>query len=195
MHRSTKVVLLVLAIATAGCGTSSNIQPGERPDLSGESSMLFLGVTPAYRIHLLRGDAVNGIWERPAVDIPEVNITPENGYIFVKLKPTTKARRLGVSLIFPEGQAFGPCRDSIAPTFILKAGAVTYVGDLHYEFLGGQLRYHYSVDEEKAKAFLRRYYPQSEGSMTTIPMTPMKVQSNICDPKTITIPIYVPRMR
>ena len=132
-------------------------------------------------------------FERPIVDTPEVNITPDSGYIFVKVKPTTGEKRLGVSLVFPEGHIYGPCQDSIAPIFTLKPGTVSYVGDLRYFFNGKELSYDYIIDENKAKAFLRDNYPNFEAAMTTIPMEPMKVKSTLCDPKTITIPIYVPR--
>ena len=195
MHNLNKAVLIILAIAAGGCGVSSNIKRGESPGLDNESAVLFLGVTPAYRVHLLRGDVANDVWERPTVDTPEVNITPESGYIFVKVKPTTDAKRLGVSLVFPEGRTFGPCQDSIAPIFTLKPGTISYVGDLQYTFSGGQLRYDYTVDEGKARAFLRANYPNSEVSMTTIPMTPMRVKSTLCDSRTITIPIYMPSSR
>lgn len=195
MHNLPKAVLLILALAAGGCGVSSNIKRGEGLGLDNESAVLFLGVTPAYRVHLLRGNVVNGVWERPTVDTPEVNIIAESGYIFVKVKPTTEAKRLGVSLVFPEGRMFGPCQDSIVPVFTLNPGTISYVGDLQYTYSGAQLRYDYTVDEDKARAFLRANYPNSEVAMTTIPMTPMKVKSTVCNPRTITIPIYMPGPR
>jgi hypothetical protein len=195
MHTWNKAVLIILVLATGGCGISGNIKRGESLGLDNESAVLLVGVTPAYRVHLLRGDVANDVWERPTIDTPEVNIVPESGYIFVKVKPTTEAKRLGVSLVFPEGRMFGPCQDSIAPIFMLKPGTINYVGDLKYTFSGGRLRYDYTVDEDKAKAFLRTNHPNSEASMTTVPMTPMRVKSTFCDSRTITIPIYVPRPR
>jgi hypothetical protein len=189
-----KVVLMVLAVSAAGCGIRSNIKPGDDLQLDTKSAVLLLGVTPAYRVHLLRGDVANGVWERPTVDTPEVNMAPESGYIFVKIEPTSDSKRLGISMIVPEPRRlFGPCQDSIAPTFTLKPGTINYVGDLQYTYTGGQLQYDYSVEEGKAKAFLRGHYPSLEGFMSTVPMVPMKVKSTFCDPRTITIPIYLPR--
>jgi hypothetical protein len=191
-----KVVLMVLALAAAGCGIHTNIKPRDDLRLDTKSAVLLLGVMPAYRVHLLRGDVTNGVWERPTVDTPEINMAPESGYIFVKLEPTSENKRLGVSMIFPEPRrAYGPCQDSIAPTFTLKPGTINYVGDLQYTYTGGKLRYDYTIDEGKAKAFVRANYPSLESVMTTVPMAPMKVKSTFCDPRTITIPVYLPGSR
>lgn len=195
MQSFCRPLAVFLLLALGGCGISGNIKPGERPQLDEHSAVLFLGVTPAYRIHLLRGRVENDVWARPTVDVPEVNITPESGYIFVKVRPTTPEERLGVSLIFPQGRGYGPCQDSIAPIFALKPGTISYVGDLHYSFSDKRLRYDYTIEEDKAREFLRTNYPGTETAMTTVPMVPMKVKSTFCDPRTITIPVYVPRGR
>lgn len=193
MNIATKLLPVVASLLLVGCGTRQNIRHGESLQLDNDSAVLFLGVDPGYRIHLLRGAVADNVWTRPSVDVPEVNLAPEAGYIFVKVKPTTAEKRLGVSLLFPEGKAFGPCQDSIAPVFTVKAGTITYVGDLQYQFNSGKLRYDYVVDEEKARSFLKTNYPGLGSMMTTIPMVPMKVNSNFCDPKTVTIPIYIRR--
>lgn len=193
MNIVTKLLALFVTLALVGCGIRQNIRHGESLQLDNESAVLFLGVAPGYRIHLLRGTVTDDVWTRPAVDVPEVNLTPEAGYIFVKVKPTTPDKRLGVSLIFPEGKPYGPCQGSTAPVFTVKAGTITYVGDLRYQFAAGQLRYDYTVDEEKARSFLKASYPGLGSAMTTIPMVPMKVNSSFCDPKTVTIPIYIRR--
>jgi hypothetical protein len=195
MQRFYKPLAVFLLLALGGCGITGNIKPGEGAQLDDRSAVLFLGVTPAYRIHLLRGRVENDVWDRPTVDIPEINITPESGYIFVKVKATTPGERLGVSLIFREGRGYGPCQDSIAPIFTLKPGTVSYVGDLHYSFSDNRLRYDYTVEEDKAREFLRKNYPTIRTAMTTVPMVPMRVKSTLCDSKTITIPIYIPRGR
>lgn len=193
MQSLYNTLMIGLILLLGGCGISSNVKPGEKLLLDEHSSVLFLGVTPAYRIHLLRGKVENNVWDRPTVDVPEINITPESGYIFVKVKPTTPEERLGVSLIFPDGQSYGPCQDSIAPIFMLKPGTISYVGNLHYSRSGSQLRYDYTVEEQKAVEFLRKNYPGTETAMTTTPMVPMKVNTTLCTPKSITIPIYIPR--
>jgi len=188
-------IVIVLLLVLSACGISSNIKPDEKLLLDDRSAVLFLGVTPAYRIHLLRGKVKNNVWKRPNVDVPEINITPESGYIFVKVEPTTPEESLGVSLIFPGGQTYGPCQDSIAPIFTLNPGIINYVGDLHYSLSGSQLRYSYTVDEDKAREYLRKNYPGTELQVTTTPMVQMKVDSSLCSPKSITIPIFIPRGR
>jgi hypothetical protein len=196
MHILNRVALIVFAIAVAGCGIRSNIKPGESLRLDSETAVLLLGITPAYKVVLLRGEVANNVWERPIVDTPEINMVPESGYIFVKVKPTIETNRLGVSMVIPESRRlFGPCQDSIAPIFTLKPGTINYVGDLQYTYSGGQLRYDYTVNEDRAKAFLRANYPNLEASMTSVPMTPMKVKSTFCNPGTLTVPIYLPRSR
>src|SRR6266513_3170206 len=163
---------LVLTLFLAGCGIRENIRPGSTLEVDNESAVLVM----------------------PVVDVPEVNLFPNNGYLIVKLKPTAATESFSFSLIFPEkGRPYGPCQDSTAPTFDLKGGAVNYVGDLRYTFDGSSLRYEYSLDETKARTFLNTNYPGYVDSLQVKPIKLMKVKSNICDQRTITVPIFIPR--
>lgn len=188
---------LILSIVLAGCGTTSNIPSGSSISLDQSSSVLMLRVTPQYRIHLLRGKIEGNSWVRPTLDVPEVNITPgPDGYIFVKLNANRPGERLGVSLVFPEGKTYGPCRGSIGATFDLEPAAITYVGELSYEFDGRELQYRHDMDERGAKNFVERNLGERHPPLKLLPMVPMEVQTNFCDPKgPIYIPIYVPRAR
>ncbi len=185
---------LVLTLFLAGCGIRENIRPGSTLEVDNESAVLVMGLSPNYRFHLIRGPIKDNVWERPAVDVPEVNLFPDNGYLIVKLKPTAATESFSFSLIFPEkGRPYGPCQDSTAPTFDLKGGAVNYVGDLRYTFDGSSLRYEYSLDETKARTFLNTNYPGYVDSLQVKPIKLMKVKSTICDQRTITVPIFIPR--
>ena len=73
----------------SACGVRQNLRPDEPVQLSGTEAILLMGMQPAgYRIHLLRGKVEEGHWVRPTVDVPEVNIEAEAGFIMVKVAPT-----------------------------------------------------------------------------------------------------------
>jgi len=194
MTRLLNTGALIAVLSLAGCGIRENIRPGAALEVDNESAVLVMGFSPNYRIHLIRGPIEDDVWERPVVDVPEVNLFPSDGYLIVKLKPTAATERFGISLIFPErGRPYGPCQDSIAPAFGLKGGAVNYVGDLSYAFDGSSLRYEYSLDEGKARSFLKANYPGYVESLQVQPMKLMKVRSKICDQRSTTIPIHIQR--
>ena len=180
--------------ALSACGQST-IRSGSSLQVDAQTSVLVLGMSPNYRIHLLRGQIADGTWVRPTLDVPEVNAFPdENGYIVVKLKPTTEAEKLGVSLVFPGGVPYGPCQGYQNPIFTLPPGTITYVGDLHYTFDGSTLHYSVSSDAKKARAYLASKY-QSNGPVEVRLMEVMKVRSGLCHQKTTTIPIFIPAGR
>jgi len=194
MIRLFNASALIATLFLVGCGIRENIRPGSALELDNESAVLIMEFSPNYRIHLIRGPIEDDVWERPVVDVPEVNLFPDNGYLIVKLKPTAASESFGISLIFPgKGRPYGPCQDSIAPTFGLKGGAVNYVGDLSYTFDGSSLHYEYSLDESKARNFLKANYPGYVESLQVRPIKLMKVRSKICDRRTTTIPIYIQR--
>ena len=118
------VFLMLLAVSLTACGTTKNLHLGSPLAVDDNSGILVIGLRPNYKIHLTRGLSENGVWARPRIDIPEINVTPEDGYIIVKALPTTGEQVLGVSLVFPGGGAYGPCQGSESPTFQVKAGAV-----------------------------------------------------------------------
>lgn len=179
----------------AGCGTMANIAPGSTFSADDNSAVLVLGLTPRYRIHLLRGSIENGMWVRPNIDVPEINLFPENGYVILKVRPTTPTEPLGLSLIFPGNGIYGPCQDSSSPIFIAKAGAVNYVGELSYSFDGSKLKFEHTLEEEKVRQFLRVSYPGFEERLVIQPLRHMKVKTSRCDPRTTTIPLYIPSRR
>jgi hypothetical protein len=193
MIRLFNACALVVALFLAGCGIRENIRPGAALEMDSESAVLVMGLSPNYRFHFIRGPVENNVWERPVVDVPEINLSPDSGYLVVKLKPTAATESFGISLVFPEkGRPYGPCQDSTAPTFGLKGGAVNYVGDLRYTFDGSSLRYEYSLDETKARTFLNANYPGYVDSLQVNPIKLMKVKSTICNQRTITAPILIP---
>ncbi len=148
-----------------------------------------MGLSPDdYSIHLLRGPANSGVWTRPHLDVPEVAVGANDGYIVVKVPPTTGSEMMGLSLVFPG--AYGPCQDSMTPAFTLKGGTVNYVGDLQFKREGSSLGFHNSIDEDKAREYLKARYHGFAERMETFPMKLMKVNSTLCNSKTITI--YLP---
>lgn len=190
----TTLSLAVLLLSACG---ARNIPPGSTFDPNADSAVLLMGFAPRSRIHLVRGAVESGVWQRPVVDVPEVNAFPEDGYVLVRAKPTRPDQRMGVSRIFDEagsiltgGRSYGPCNGTVGPTFELRAGAVTYVGDLRYSTAAGGLEFAYGVDEAKARAFLEQKYPSYAAALRTQPMVPMKVRSDACEPKVIVVPVF-----
>lgn len=185
------------ALLVTGCGVA-NIKSDAPIHLKGKESILLLGFRPNSRVHLIRGAVNNGVWTRPQIDVPEVNTFPDKGYILVKVKATSPNERLGVSLIFPSKfQSYGPCMDSVSPTFELKAGVVNYVGDLTYSFEREKMQISTSIDEPSAKSFLQSNHPNLVALYESHPLVPMKANSHVCDQGmgTFIIPIYIPAHR
>lgn len=180
-------IILSITLFVSACGTTKNIQVGSSPELDADTGILVFGLSPNYRIHLTRGSTENNTWNRPHMDVPEINVNPEKGYIVVKARRTGESQALGVSLIFPEGRTYGPCQGADSPTFVVMPGVVNYVGDLNYAFDNGELRFDYTVDEKKVRNFLDENYPKFTAKLVVQPMTIMKTNSNFCTPKTITI--------
>jgi hypothetical protein len=171
----------------SACGTTKNIQVGSNPELDADTGILVFGLLPNYQIHLTRGNTENNIWNRPYMDVPEINVKPENGYIVVKARRTGESQALGVSLIFPGKGAYGPCQGADSPTFVVKPGVVNYVGDLNYIFDNAGLSFTHTLDEKKVRVYLDENYPKFTEKLVVQPMTIMKTNSTLCTPKTITI--------
>lgn len=186
-----KYCLFVAFLFLAACGVSENIKPGATIDPAKKPTVLMLGFSPDYRVHLFRGTFENNIWDRRGLNVPEVNIFPSNGYILVEVKPTTPEYPLGVGTIFIGYTGYGPCQDSLTPVFDLKEGAVNYVGHLAYTMDGNQLHFTSSIREDEAKNYLKKYYPGLVDSFVLNPMKVVKVISTFCNKRTMTIPIYI----
>ncbi|MDO8991173.1 MAG: hypothetical protein Q7U91_16230 [Sideroxyarcus sp.] len=178
--------ILSITLLISACGTT-NIPVGTNPQLDADAGILVFGLSPNYRIHLTRGGTENNTWNRPHLDVPEINVNPEKGYIVVKARRTSGSQALGVSLIFPEGRTYGPCQGADSPTFVVMPGVVNYAGDLNYAFDDGGLRYALTLDENKVRTFLDENYPKFTDKLVVQPMTIMKTNSNFCAAKTITI--------
>lgn len=181
-HMNSKVFgALLVMLVLSGCGVTSNIASGTRVPLGENSGVLLLGVKPAYRIQIVRSDVSSGAWIHPFADVPEVNLAPDaNGYIFVKVKPTAPNERLGISVIFPEGQPYGPCEGAVWPTFEIKAGSINYVGELLFNYDGKNLTYSYGLDEARARQYMASKFPNDAEKLTVIPMVPMLIHTNVC---------------
>jgi hypothetical protein len=188
-----RALALLAVCGLTGCGISSNLKSdGRAVRIAPNESVLLLGLDPNMRVHLLRGKSQYGFWNRPNIDVPEVNLFPEQGFVTVKVPATAADELLGVSLVFPGGRAYGPCDGDKTPVFALKGGAVTYVGNLSYSTSGGSLSFSDKVDESAARAFLGENHPALAAQMVTQPLKLMAVHSNLCSQGTAYIPIYIP---
>jgi len=187
-----KLGLFLSIFLLSSCGIKHNLKPGSTLDIDKTKTVLMLGYSPNYRIHFIHGSFENDIWTRPTIDIPDINIEPVGEYIIIDTEPTSPEKPLGISMIFPfNWTGFGPCQDSMSPIFNLKPGVVNYVGDLAYSFDGQKLQYKSSINNQKAKDFLKANYPDFVKSLEFNPMKMVKVNSGVCSPKTITVPIYI----
>jgi hypothetical protein len=190
-------ILLLTAVLglLSACGVRQNLRPDEPVQLSGTEAILLMGMQPAgYRLHLLRGKVDEGHWVRPTVDVPEVNIEAEAGFIMVKVAPTLPGERMGVATVFPgSNQAYGPCNGTASPTFELKPGVVNYVGDLSYALANRKLSYAYSENGQQARKFLAERFPSLVPKLAVTGAQIMPVRTGFCNPTTITIPVYINR--
>lgn len=192
MNRTFAVGLLACLLSACG---QKNIQTGSTLRVDSRSSILVLGMRPNYRVALLHGRIADGVWVRPTIDTPEVNTTPnDDGYIVVKVEPTTDTDKLGVSLILVGGRLYGPCAGYRNPIFTVPPGTITYVGDINYNFDGSRLRFSTSADVQKARAHIAAKYSAS-APFEFHPMQVLEVRSGLCNRKTVMIPIFLPSVR
>jgi len=190
-------LLWVGLLALGGCGTLKNVDRNSDVRLSESEAILVLGVNPRYRVHLVHGSVTDDVWRRPFNDVPEANLFPEDGYIVVKLKVQPAGERWAVPSVMPEGIGGGlyvPCNDSMVPTFTLHGGTVNYVGGIDYQLTGKRLTFSVSSDEKAAREFIASHYPRF-AALHVSTLTPLKVKTTVCDPKVITVPIYLPAPR
>ncbi len=182
--------VIAFSISTLTACTTENIRPGSAITLDGESAALLIGFNPRYKVALLRGPVKDNIWTRPAVDFPEAYVYPEDGYILVKLKPTSNTEKVGISLITFEQGNFIPCNDSNNPVFELKSGTINYAGELNFNTLTNS--YSLSLNEKNARNLIASKYPGGEQAIEVRPAQIMQTKSQACDPIRLVVPVYLP---
>lgn len=173
------IIISITCFITA-CGTTKNIQVGSNPKLDANTGILVLGLSPNYIINLTRGKTENNTWDRSQIDVAELCLKPEKGYIVVLARRTDESQALGVSLILPEKGMYGPCQGANSPTFIIKPGVVNYAGDLTYTLDDIGMSFTHTIDEKKVRAFLDENYPKFTEKLIVQPMTIMKTNSTLC---------------
>ena len=94
--------------------------------------------------------------------------------------------------MFPDGKPYGPCQDSVGPTWELKPGRVNYLGELTYSFENSELRVSYDIREDRARAFLNASHAGYTSAFLTQAAIPMTIRSNVCDGRRVTIRVFTP---
>lgn len=191
-----RIVVIGLVAAMLGACGRGNVRASDGLQVDADSALLVLGVNHHYLVQMTRGPIVGNTWTLPWRNAAVVDTFPdESGYIVVKVKPTTDAEKLGLSRVFPDLlHPYGPCQGYKTPVFTLRAGTITYAGDLDYNFDGSQLRFSVTSDVEKARAYLKSKYSNAE-PLEFRPMELLTVNSGFCQTKTLMVPIFIPATR
>lgn len=166
MHSLRPCLLLatLLAPGLSGCIAFSGLDPASNYQDIGNASIIVMGVSPRYRIHVSTGATESDGWHNTG-GIVTLNAFPEDGYIVARLAPRSGVLNYGISGILPEGMGSGgnhyiPCPGRRTFTFDAPAGAVVFVGDVSYAPPSvGKLQFGAAFDIERARAHLRTRFP------------------------------------
>lgn len=195
--KSPAATLMLMSMWLGGCITMTNVPRARAPEIGDSEAIVVMGMHQRYRVHLQRGRVKDGVWHMPGFSSPDANLYPEGGYIVVKVPAPKADESFSVPMVLPDGisltsKSYVPCAGNAAPVFTPKAGSVTYIGHISYDFLDEAEPYKLSWDEAAALAFLAENYPQLPKTVHAAPMTSMKVMGTECRMQII-IPIFVPR--
>jgi hypothetical protein len=196
------ISFVTLALPLAGCISFSGLDPKSNYSNIGEETIVVLGVSPRYRVHIFKGERVGQKWKRDPI-MARLNTFPEEGYIVAKLPARTGDENYGVGGILPEGlggKLFAPCRGQKTMIFSASRGKVVYVGDIKFVNDGSKVRYETSSNFEAARSHLSTYYPLLADKLTDGGFEGAELAEGFCpgDPTTpmiITIPIRIRQRR
>lgn len=190
-----KIAPALLALALVGCGTTAVLEPGSTKTIEPDESLIVLGVNPGYRVVVFPGEIVGGQFKQGGFSQAVINGAATDGYVVAKARA---GQVLGLTSVSAQGEglfgrAYTACGGARVPVFHVPKGQILYLADIRYEPSGGRsLNIRYEDRFEAAAAFVRKQYPQFQGTMqrTRVEALPM---AGICQPNIIYIPIYVGR--
>lgn len=156
-------MLAAVAMATmlSGCVTFSGLDPKSNYAEVGNGSIIVMGVSPAYRVHIFEGERVGDKWKRDII-ATKLNVYPVDGYIVARVPARTGAENYGIGGILPDGiggKLFIPCIGRKSLTFDAPAGKVVYIGDVTLAATGRGIGYNATSDIEAARAHLKARFP------------------------------------
>jgi hypothetical protein len=190
--------LLLPAIAfslLSGCVTTSNLATGNgSASVDMSESVVIIGVTPRYRVALVKGTPHGDSWSRDHSSVATTNTYPDDGYIVVKIPARSGTGSYGVGQILPEGiggfaPQYVPCTGHTLVTFEAPAGKVTYVGDIQFSINGQTARYQYSHNLEQARRFLSSKYPALAAKVEGQDARLLTMDNTNCGPATLSVPV------
>ena len=156
-----RALALPAVLLLSSCVSFSGLDPKSNYAEIGQDSIIVLGVSPRYRVHIFDGERAGEKWNRNQV-MTTLNVYPENGYIVAKVSPRSGSLNYGIGGILPEGiggKLFIPCMGRKTITFDAPGGKVIYVGNITFVHSDATVRYEASSDFDAARAHLRSYYP------------------------------------
>lgn len=165
MRAQRLTILSVMALSA--CVSFSGLDPASNYAEIGDSSVIVLGVTPRYRVHIYEGERAGDKWNRDQV-MTKLNVYPEDGYIVAKVPARSGALNYGIGGILPNGIGgglFTPCLGKSTITFDAPKGKVVYVGDVKLTSTGQTVRYEASSNPEAAMTHIKARFPRLAGQV------------------------------
>jgi hypothetical protein len=191
----TKLAVVVSTLLISGCVSFSGLDPPSNYSNFGEESVIVLGISPRFRVHIFDGEKTGDKWIRDVI-IVKLNVFPEDGYIVAKVPPKSGTQNYGIGGLLPEGlglspRMFSPCQGQSTLTFDAPAGKVVYVGDIRFVDKGSSVMFESSYDMEAARAHMRKHFPLLADKLTP-GIVESRVLANVqCGGSPI--PIFIPR--
>ncbi|WP_041675139.1 hypothetical protein [Ramlibacter tataouinensis] len=187
------VVPALVALLT-GCGTGALLKRDSRGP-SPDESVVVIGVTPNFRLHVLPGEEVSGSFSKSQWFGPVINGVAEDGYIVATVKP---GRLLAITDVFAtnnggfSGRRYVACGGTRTPVFQVPAGKLLYLADIDYVPSGSKLSIRYRDRLAAAEEHIRAHYPQLKGKLEPLEYRALPTADG-CGGGTTVIPIYIPR--
>jgi hypothetical protein len=193
-----RTLALPAVLLLASCISFSGLDPKSNYAEIGRDSIIVLGVSPRYRVHIFEGERVGEKWNRDEVMV-KLNVYPENGYIVAKLSPRSGRLNYGIGGILPEGiggQLFHPCQGRRTMTFDAPEGKVVYVGDVTFVHSDKAVRYEASSNFAAAREHLRSHYPVLADRLIDQGFEHSQLANRPCGPSSLgPIMIQIPSFR
>jgi len=175
-----RAILLLTVLATAACGTTSNLPLGTNIAENDLQSVVVMGVNPRTRVQAFRGRMDGQGWRLDKLANASLNTTPEGGYIVAQVEPNSSGEIYGVNRILPTGAGvLSVCTGGMTAVFEIPPRSVVYVGDLNIANNGGY-RIQVGYDFEKAAAFMRTNYPAMASRLMKGNLRAAKVLNGEC---------------
>jgi len=168
------ITALAVLLLCAGC-TSSGLDKDAAPPAP-DQTYFVIGVYPSdVEVSFFAGSLEHGVFDRDP--FAAVRSTPSGGYIVASVKA---GQTLAIMKLVARGYEAWPCRGMSALVFTAPAGRVVYLGDASYQISETWVRVRYSYDIEKARAYLKAFYPQLADRLERVTVQNLTTTARSC---------------